>query len=443
MGAIAGASRVGVARVKTLSKKAVRRSAPARRRGREAFRRIPLPEPVRRQMFRVVPWRPWTQTVPLDKLLTGLQGERTAAEFVARTGQLTWTSTPVTEGPHAKLLALGRDRGVELTDEEILATPYARLAGQLIELDGHFFSATDDAGIVAAARSFIARGLGDSAAGSRPPAYASREGTPIYVAPIKASDCFQVLDGHHRLAVAAARGETTARVKAKWVPVQTPLQSLLDQMSWIGGQRELYQPVSAPELEKSWVTVRACTDRLDKMKAFLGERDLLPPSSQTYLDIASCYGWFVDQMGRLGFEANGMERDPLGPQLGQAIYGLDPSRISVGDCVELLEQDSQRWDVVSCFSLLHHFVLGRGSVSAEKLIASIDSVVGKVLFIDTGQVHEEWFQRSLPGWDTARVRSFLEQNTSFTTIVDLGPDRDAVAPYAKNYGRHLFACTRD
>ncbi len=267
---------------------------------------------------------------------------------------------------------------------------------------------------------------------------------PVLVAPVRDSDCYQVLDGHHRLALLAHHGATTARVKVKRLPVTTPLQDLLTQMSWIGGRKELYQPVSAPELARSWTTVRRCTDRLELMSRCLVEHDV-DATGRSYLDVASCYGWFVREMSRRGFAARGIERDPLAPRLGAAVYGLDPGQISVGDAVEFLrdaERRSERWDVVSCFSLLHHFVLGRASTSAEDLVRLLDAATARVLFLDTGQEHEAWFAHTLAGWDTARVGDFLREHSTFDLVLDLGADQDDVPPYAGNYGRHLFACVR-
>jgi hypothetical protein len=267
---------------------------------------------------------------------------------------------------------------------------------------------------------------------------------PVLVAPIRDSDCYQVLDGHHRLALLAHHGVPTARVKVKRLPVTTPLQDLLTQMSWIGGKKELYQPIDAPELRQGWTTVRRCRDRLALMESQLAALGTGPGHS--YLDVASCYGWFVQQMAERGYAAQGVERDPLAPRLGAGVYGLDPGRVTVGDAVEFLRaarEEGRRFDVVSCFSLLHHFALGRGGgTSAEELTQLLDSVTGRVMFLDTGQEHEAWFARTLRGWDATHIARFLTTHTTFDEVIDLGPDEDAVAPYADNYGRHLFACVR-
>jgi hypothetical protein len=347
-------------RARAVMRRLAFRAEPAATRvGRRCLYAIPLS--VRHKASRTLLRLPWETRVPIDSLLLGGQNGWTARQFAERTGNLLWPSTRVVDGPHPTMLRLAQQRGDALSDEEILASPYGRFALRCIELDGGFFWATDPARVVDVARAFVARFHG-----AQPQVRLANQSGPddqVLVARVRGSDCFQVLDGHHRVAIEIARGQSSMRVALRWTPVTTPLQDLLRRMSWLEGTRALYQPVDAPELGRGWITVRRCTDRLDKMRAFLAERRLLPPVTVSYLDVASCYGWFVGQMRDLGYVANGMERDPLAIPLGQAVYGLDPSAVLAGDCVELLRSADRTWSVVSCFSLLHHFVLGRGSTS--------------------------------------------------------------------------------
>ncbi|MCP9950294.1 ParB N-terminal domain-containing protein [Actinomadura madurae] len=434
----------GMQRVRRKSRAVLRKSGlapsgPVYGRLVDAGRSLPIPAAARVAVSTAVLRRPWKVPVRFDQLLVGAQGGWTAREFAERTGDLLWPSTPFLDGPHVALLRLADERP-DLTDEEILASGYGRLGLRCIEAGGDYFGGTDEAGVLAAARAFIARYRGEEVPGAQPRPQQSGPQDPVLVAPVRGSDQYQILDGHHRLAIAAMSGADGGNVVAKWLPVTTPLQDLLLKMSWLDGTHELYQPVDAPELRSGWTTVRQCTDRLAKMDAFLAERGI---AGGRYLDVASCYGWFVAEMAERGFDAEGIERDPLAVPLGQAVYGLPDGVVSTGDCVEFLDgHDAGRWDVVSCFSLLHHFVLGRGSVSAEELIRLLDRATGRVLFFDTGQDNEAWFAESLRGWDPARVERFLREHTGFDEIVDLGPDDDARPPYEDNYGRHLFACVR-
>jgi hypothetical protein len=403
-------------------------SGPVYGRLADAGRAVPIPPKARVLLSTALLRRPGRITVPIDRLMLGAQGGWTAREFAERTDDLMWPSTRVIDGPHVDLL-----RRTDPTDEEILGSPYGRLARRCVDAGGRYFGAADDAEIIAVARGFLSSDRDQE----RRPEQSGRL-DPILVAPIRGSDHYQVLDGHHRIARAAVRGETTVRVVTKWMPVTTPLQDLLLRMSWLDGSKELYQPIDAPELTKSWTTVRRCTDRLEKMQKLLAERGV----TGSYLDVASCYGWFPAEMGKIGFDTQGVERDPLAVPLGRAAYGLREGQIGTGDAVELLAYSDRVYDVVSCFSLLHHFVLGRGSVGPEALVKLLDRATGKVLFLDTGQENEAWFRTSLEGWNAETIADFLRRHTTFGEIIDLGPDDDAHPPYADNYGRHLFACVR-
>ena len=439
MPTVTKATRIARARARRAGRLAIRQGRTAGSAAWSRLRTVPVPAPVRQRLHATVPWKPGTRHIRVDRTLYGTQAGIPGKEFARRTGDLLWPSRRVADGPHVGLLRLAAGTS-DLTDEQILASDYTAFARLCLKEAGHYFWATDDEGIVEVARDFIGRADGTGSTVRR--AHQSPADAPIRVANVRESDCYQVLDGHHRLALAAFRGQHSVSAKVKWVSVTTPLQDTLDEMSWIGGERELYQPVEAPELEQSWATVRRCTDRLDKMLSTVADRTPLDPPSASYLDVASCYGWFVAQMGEAGFAAGGIERDPVARPLGEALYGLRPDQVTTGDAVDLLAKPEQRYDVVSCFSLLHHFALGRARVGAPELARLLDGVTGRVLFLDTGQAHERWFRESLPEWDTAYIANFLREHTSFDEIVDLGADQDAVAPYADNYGRHLFACLR-
>lgn len=397
--------------------------------GQALAQRTPMPPALRTTLRERLSWHRDLRRVPIESLLLGGQNRLDAAAFGTALGDPWWASTRVVDGPHAELLRAADDH--PLSDAEILASRYAAMARVAIAASGQYFSATDDAGIVSVARAFIA------GAPSRV-AHTSNPGSPVEVSPVRDSDCFQVIDGHHRVARAALAGQDTVEVRVKRLGVRTPLQELLGAMSWMGGEPELYQPVPAPEVA-TWPRVRACVDRWESM---LGVIDDLGLRGGTYLDVASCHGWFVAAMRDAQLTAEGVEQDPLAPQLGALVHDLAPGAVHTSEAVTFLRTAERTWDVVSCFSLLHHFVLGRSEDSAEDLLRALDRATDRVLFLDTGQEHEAWFAESLAGWDTARVRAFLTEHTTFDEIIDLGPDQDDRAPYAGNYARHLFACVR-
>jgi hypothetical protein len=196
------------------------------------------------------------------------------------------------------------------------------------------------------------------------------------------------------------------------------------------------------------------------MQRYLAAKDI---RSGSYLDICCSYGWFVAQMGRRGFQAFGIDRDNAAICVGRIAYDLDDSATLVADLTTFLDEPERqyrvrrriahapaespapgsRYDIVSCFSVLHHYVLGAIPGSAADFIRKVDALTGKVLFFDTGECHEGWFKERLVGWNADFITKWLKENTSFARIEMLGTDADNVAPYGNQYQRHLFACSRD
>jgi len=169
---------------------------------------------------------------------------------------------------------------------------------------------------------------------------------------------------------------------------------------------------------------------------------MLPPKACTYLDVGSSYGWFVAQMEKAGFRSFGIERDPIAIEIGKVSYSIDPSRIYQDECGLFFASHNNCYDVVSCFSVLHHFVLNKGTVSATEFIGLVDRVTKRTLFLDTGQNDESWFKDSLKEWDIDFIEKWILSHTSFTRAYRLGFDQDRVPPFESNYRRMLFAFSK-
>jgi len=260
----------------------------------------------------------------------------------------------------------------------------------------------------------------------------------VRVVRVRRSDCLAVVDGHDLVAAAFAAGDR--EIEATILPgvTATPLQSLLLDMGWLDGQVALYQPIDSPDVA-GWPVVRACSDRLQLMLGLLAGSELA--GSGTYLDVASSYGWFVAEMKQRGFDAWGIERDEQARLLGKSVYGLDPAHILIGDCVDRLGELPQ-FDVVSCLSLLHHFVWGQETAGPEVVMEALSRVTRRVLFVDTGEGHEKWLRKSLAEWTPEFIQQWLMRHGDFDRVVPLGVDHDDTGQFAGNYGRTLFACIR-
>ena len=386
--------------------------------------------------------------IPLDRLLLGDEGGIAAERYARMTDNPLRPSTPIEKWPHVALLRLFNEIGDEaLTPTRFHETDYAANARLCMDITGNYFRARTEDEILDVAKSFVGRyrsmATDDGRSSYKEPDMGhSAHGSPILVRPIRYSDCYQVIDGHHRAAVAWVRGEKSVDLAVVRPAVLTPLQSLLLDVTWANGPRELYQPIASPEIVKGWPLVRKCTDRLEKMQTFLKTRGPRPRTGASYIDIACNYGWFVGRMQTFGYDVCGVERDPTACRLATLVNGVEPERIIRSDVIRFLRGENRKFDVVSCLSLLHHFALGLGVIDATTLIRQLDALTGQVLFLDTGHNHEAWFRTLLPEWDTDFIEQWLLRNSTFKRVIRLGVDEDNKPPYQGNYGRMLFACVR-
>lgn len=76
------------------------------------------------------------------------------------------------------------------------------------------------------------------------------------------------------------------------------------------------------------------------------------------------------------------------------------------------------------------------------LASALDRSTGQILFFEMGDDGEAWFKSRLAGWNPSTIKAWLEANTTFREIIELGTDQDRVAPFQDNYHRTLFACVR-
>jgi 2-polyprenyl-3-methyl-5-hydroxy-6-metoxy-1,4-benzoquinol methylase len=380
-----------------------------------------------------------SKEIDLGRLLMGGEGIYSSASYARISGDLLRPSRPIAESCHADLLRAYQASGEDVfSPGRFEATAYYQNAAKSIELTGNYFAAKEAKDIIRRARKFCL--MFDGKPFEKQEAGENAPGLPVVVQRVGRSDCFEILHGHHRLAVAAVKGRPTYECLIQLSePSVTPLQQMVLDSSWTRGRCELYQPISAPELA-TWPVVRQCADRLEMMLKRLAAGGI---RSGSYLDIGCSYGWFVAQMAKRGFQAAGIDRDAAAVSVGRLAYGLDSSATQITDIIAFLDREKQRHDIVSCFSVLHHFVLGTMRCSAAEFIRKVDAITGRALFLDTGECHETWFSESLAGWDAEFIRNWLKENTSFTHIEILGTDADNIGPYHDQYRRHLFVCSRD
>ncbi|MBX5489760.1 MAG: methyltransferase domain-containing protein [Chloroflexi bacterium] len=384
--------------------------------------------------------------IPLDRVLVGGEQQYDAGQWADLVDDPRRASLPLHESPCVHLLQLYCGGGPAVLDLPTLrSTPYYRNALARIRYTGHYFGQVTEAGIQAQAAAFlqlydrIRCGDPTEVAFPSPHGHSARGSLPMVYA-TWTPNTYQVVDGLHRLAIAWMLGQR--RLPAVVTGVQpTELQRLVLRVSATQNRRELYQPLNTLDFDASWPLIRCCEDRLSMMLAFLEKRKI-DIARSSMIDLACSYGWFVAEFARRGAAAIGVDSDPNALKIGRIAYGLSPSQLYHSYIQGFLELNETKYDIVLCLSILHHFARAPIPCDAATILHKIDAITGKVLFLDTGESHEEWFRATLPEWNPEYVARFVKQHTSFTHIVPLGTDRDNERFYKKNYGRTLFACFR-
>ncbi len=377
--------------------------------------------------------------VPIEKILMGGENGIPADTYARLIENLTRPSTPILRGPHVQLLREYATMGDAILEPQTFEqTAYYKNAAQCIDATGFYFPhVTQKSQIRQVAADFVHQFSKGTVVSHDPASGHSTKHDPILLRKIWESDCFEIVDGNHRVAAAIMEGKTSVKAVIRGQPTRTPVQQLLLDVLWQKGRRELYQPLHFPEVGQ-WRVIRRCEDRLQLMKNYLNNNNI---TTGQYIDVGSSYGWFIAQMQRSGFDAWGIERDPFAIRVGELAYGNRAECVIRGDVAGVLQGLTKRYDVVSCFSVLHHFALGKAAEPPETLISLLGKRTEKVLFFETGQSHENWFKDTLPQWDLDYIKSFIIKNSDFTEVKALGTDTDG-AHYPGNYGRTLFACTR-
>lgn len=383
------------------------------------------------------------RSVPIDRFLMGGESKLSARKFARLTANPMRPSTPLSSSPHVMILQTYDEIGESLFEiNTFIETPYVKNAVEIIGLAGSYFGCKDIASLKQQVRYFIDMYIGNE----EKPALATTSHSQVSSFPkvrkIKDSDnLYEIIDGHHRLACAYCKGETYAEVNVTRLPTHTPLQQLLMDGLWVENEKIRYQPIDAPEVQ-TWPLVRKCSDRGSKILNWLSNSRSIKKNA-SYIDLGCSYGWFVDHLLSSGYDAYGVERDICAIETGRICYGLPEERIFTDELVSFLSTSDKQYDIVSCFSVLHHFALGKGAISAIDFIKLLDGLTGQALFIDTGQSTEEWFCDSLSEWNPEFIQQWILDNTTFTSVTSLGIDEDNVPPYQGNYGRTFFVCTRD
>ncbi len=375
--------------------------------------------------------------INLDNILWGGEQGIPANVYTFRTGNFKRSSTLLKDCPHVKLLKLYEEKGEGLFASELYKeTDYYNNICECIQQCGNYFNITDPEDAVRQIKRFIAHYEGRE----EPRVHQQSDEQDPLVAKNAFSDHYEVIDGIHRLAIAYMKGLNEMECRLSEQQTVTFLQELVIGNKWTPGQQLLYQPIDGPEFDQ-FTLVRKCTDRLEMMQRLIQEREW-EMSGKKYLDLGCSYGYFMAGMEAEGMKSYGVDNCPNSILLAQICYNQPKERLLCLSLENFFEMNEETYEVVSLLSVLHHFMLNRGQITAEELIRNVDTITGRVLFLDSGQNHEEWFKDSLPELDETALVKWLKEHTSFDEVIALGKDTDNVGVYSPNYQRSLIACIR-
>lgn len=384
----------------------------------------------------------YSKLIPIDRLLMGGENDISGWKFAFMSNDFLRPSTRVANSPHTQLLLDYENFGSSILESpRFEQTAYFKNALLAIDLFGAYFPGIDSAEKIRLSAEYFINNFIGKPTGHIESRGHSKPGSKILVKKIQNSDCYQLIQGNHRAAYAILNGKQKINVKVLVGQGKeiTPIQFLLNSLRWEEGSKYLYQPLPAPELDQQWQEIRKSTDRFEKIHDFLKNHFDGQLSEKTSLDVGSYFGWFVNSFNQLGFDAHGVEKDFVAIDVMNVAYPDVQGKVIREDAVRYLSALEQPFNVVSCLSVLHHFVTQREGKSAEELLGLLDRACSEVLFFEMGEEHEEWFAEDLAGWDADHIENWVLSNSSFTHSVRLGRDNDNIGDFANNYGRMLFA----
>jgi len=373
--------------------------------------------------------------IEIDKILLGGEGDLPGWKYSLMSNDLIRCSTRVSNGPHAKLLEDFEKKGNNIFDFDVFSnTDYYRNVEKCIDIFGEYFPGiSNPRDSIELAKKFVRDFIECSDV--------TFKKRPLQVVKIRGCNFYQLKQGNHRAAISSRSGARYVHAFVhRWKTETTPVQFLLNLVRWEKNEHIIYQPLNFPEISSEWKTARACTDRLNLMLSFLESKNIY---SGSYLDIGSYYGWFLEKFSSAGFTITGIEKDFIASLIGTIQQPILNGKVINEDAFQFLSKTKIIFDVTSCMSIVHHQLSGRENGDATKSLQLLDQHTQKVLFFEMGQESEEWFQETLKGWNPASIEKWILNCTSFTKVYKLGTDQDGIGNFHGNYGRTLFACTRE
>lgn len=318
------------------------------------------------------------EEIPLNRLLIGRQCGIPLEQWVKNTGDHSRISTLLQDSPYVALLSeIDSDPTLLQDKARLLETPYYRMAEIGRQYTGNFMGKSDQDAILDWMREFYAfytaartetefhsdifQDEGHSAATD-----------PVQVFKIRDSDCYEIIDGHHRCAIAFQCGRITIPAEIAGSD-STYLQRLIFRAR--GDKKTILdQPIEAPEVEK-WPVTADCRAILALKCRFLRERSMLLAGT-TYLDIPCGFGYSLKTFKQEGLHVFGVDPDETVLQITKIVHGIAPDECCLQEISDFLAHTENTFEIVSC-----NLPLELSQPESTGILAGLDKITEKVLFL--------------------------------------------------------------
>lgn len=396
---------------------------------------------VRRYVDRLYTHRSRVREIDLRRTLVGGEGTYNAVAWAQLTCDWARVSTLLEDSIYVKFLEHYRRVGEKILNRGVFEeTGYYKNALRCVEFWGDYFGQTTTEGIRAQARAFIRLYERIKNRDTREITFPSDkdhalpQSAPL-VRETLTRNTYQIVDGHHRLAIAWALGHGKASAVVLASPFPSGLQSLVLRLA--EERKELYQPIDGPEFDDSWRVRRPCHGQFETMVDFLTSRNY-HLNELSVVDLACSYGWFVNEFSKKGCDSLGVETNPTALNIGRIAYGLRADQLVEGDSQAYLQNCNRMFDVVLFFDVLRDETVRHAVGTLEEMFRRIDAITGSVLFFDIEQTPKRGWRNSLPERVGESILKLIKENTSFAQVLRL--ERDSDGARCENWP--LFACFR-
>jgi len=351
------------------------------------------------------------EEVPLSCLLIGQQRGISIGKWVENTGEYSRVSTLLIDSPYTDFLRqVDSDQSILQDNDRLKNTPYYLMAEVCLQYTGNFMGKSMEQDILQWMREFYAfytslrsgtsyRSevfLDDGHSGAEEPVQAFK---------IRDSEYYEIIDGHHRCAIACMSGRETIPVEIAG-EMHSYLQSLIIKSTGSPGQ-PMPQPVDAPEV-KDWPVREDCRKWVAQKLRFLNDHSL-PAPGDTYLEIPCSYGYSLRFFKQQGLRVFGVDPDKNGLQIAKSVHGIEEDECRRENTLAYLDGPAGKFSIVSFNS-----VIAPADESTPVLLKKLDGITERVLFLR----YDVPATAGRDAWEE-KIRNLIREQTAFRKTIFL------------------------